>query len=60
MNDDIDLIGLAEVVEDDGLCHWKMQCEHGFSQCLQQRGHEGKHENELLCEAMREQEQHDP
>lgn len=48
--------GLVEVVEPDGLCHWKMQCEHGMSECYDVQDHLGPHENEVLCGAMRKEE----
>lgn len=46
---------LVEVVEPDGLCHWKMQCEHGKSECYDVKDHVGKHENEELCAHMRQE-----
>lgn len=45
---------IVEIVEPDGLCHWCMQCEHGVTECYDPEGHEGPHENESLCEHMRE------
>ena len=45
---------IVEIVEDDGLCRWKMQCEHGVTECCWNRGHEGLHENEEACLIVRE------
>jgi hypothetical protein len=44
---------IVEIVELDGLCHWKMQCEHGLTECHWEEGHDGPHENEDLCAQMR-------
>lgn len=48
-------VGLVEVIEPDGLCHWEMQCEHGISECFEVEGHSGRHVNERYCELAREQ-----
>jgi hypothetical protein len=44
---------IVEIIEPDGLCHWKMQCEHGISECFDPEDHLGPHENERLCEELR-------
>jgi hypothetical protein len=43
---------IVEILNDDGLCHYKMQCEHGISECHYERDHEGSHENVELCKSM--------
>lgn len=48
-----DLFGLVEIVEDDGLCHYKMHCEHGESECLLLKDHEETHENIQACKELR-------
>lgn len=44
---------LVEIVEPDGLCHWKMQCEHGLSECRDTAGHRSEHANKIACQNKR-------
>lgn len=45
---------IIEIVEPDGRCHWKMQCEHGVTECYLPENHEPMpHGNQMVCERMR-------